>query len=71
MTNWTNSGHLSELALELWVANEAEAHDLPAIESHLASCPACRAKAAEWRGLLPNEWRLRGCSCGWPIERRA
>lgn len=57
---WTTSGHLSELALELWAANEAEAHDLPAIDSHLAACPACRANAAEWRGFLLTIASLRG-----------
>ncbi|MGD8866181.1 MAG: hypothetical protein PVI01_01090 [Gemmatimonadales bacterium] len=70
MTNWTNSGHLSELALELWVANEAEAHDLPAIESHLASCPACRAKAAEWRGFLLTLASLRGVEPSRGFEQR-
>lgn len=60
MKNWTTNGHLSELALELWAVNEAEAHELPAIESHLATCPACRAKGAEWRGFLLTLASLRG-----------
>jgi anti-sigma factor RsiW len=60
MKNWTTNGHLSELALELWATNEAEAHDLPAMDSHLANCPACRAKAAEWRGFLLTLASLRG-----------
>jgi anti-sigma factor RsiW len=51
MTNWTK-GHLSELALETWAAREADPHDLEELESHIQACPACRAKATEWRGLF-------------------
>jgi predicted anti-sigma-YlaC factor YlaD len=60
MKTWTSKGHLSELALELWAAHEAEAHDLQAIESHLQACPACRAQAAEWRGFFLTLASLRG-----------
>lgn len=60
MKTWTSKGHLSELALELWAANEAEAHDLQAIDSHLRACPACRAQAAEWRGFFLTLASLRG-----------
>ena len=60
MKTWTSNGHLSELALELWAANEAKAHDLQAIDSHLQACPACRAQAAEWRGFLLTLASLRG-----------
>ena len=60
MTTWTSRGHLSELALELWAANEAEAHDLQAIDSHLQACPVCRAQAAEWRGFFLTLASLRG-----------
>jgi len=60
MKTWTSKGHLSELALELWAAHEAEAHDLQAIDSHLQACPACRAQAAEWRGFLLTLASLRG-----------
>jgi anti-sigma factor RsiW len=52
MKNWTSKGHLSELALEMWAAREAEAHELQAMDSHVQGCPACRAQAAEWRGLF-------------------
>jgi hypothetical protein len=52
MNEWTTEGHLSELALEMWAADEAEAHETGAIQSHLEACPACRAREAEWRGLF-------------------
>ena len=52
MKNWTDNGHPSELALEAWVASEAEAHELQTIGSHIQACPACRAQATEWRGLF-------------------
>lgn len=52
MKEWTTEGHLSELALEMWAAGEAETHEPGAIRSHLEACPACRAREAEWRGLF-------------------
>ncbi|MGD8699373.1 MAG: hypothetical protein PVJ43_08790 [Gemmatimonadales bacterium] len=60
MKTWTTKGHLSELALELWAANEAEAQDIQAIDSHLRACATCRAQAAEWRGFFLSLASLRG-----------
>jgi anti-sigma factor RsiW len=60
MKTWDSNGHLSELALEMWAAGEAEAHELQAIDSHLKACPACRTQGAEWRGFLLNLASLRG-----------
>jgi anti-sigma factor RsiW len=52
MKNWTTEGHLSDLALEMWAAGEAETHTTGAIQSHLETCEACRAREAEWQGLF-------------------
>lgn len=52
MSNWTSEGHLSELALELWAADEAEAQELQAMDGHVQACPACQAREAEWRRLF-------------------
>lgn len=60
MKIWTSEGHLSELALEMWAAAEAEAHELRAIDGHLQACARCRAQAAEWRGLFLALSALRG-----------
>ncbi len=60
MKNWTNTGHLSKMALEARAAGEAEAHDLQAMDSHIQACSDCRAEAAEWRGLFLALSSLRG-----------
>ncbi|UCF19248.1 MAG: hypothetical protein JSU87_15175 [Gemmatimonadota bacterium] len=60
MKNWTSEGHLTELALELWAAREAEDHELQAFESHIQQCRACKAQTAEWRGLMLALASLRG-----------
>ncbi|NIR45239.1 MAG: hypothetical protein GWN99_12715 [Gemmatimonadetes bacterium] len=52
MKEWTTEGHLSELALEMWAADEAETHETGAIRSHLEACQACRARETEWRRLF-------------------
>ena len=52
MSNWISEGHLSELALELWAAGEAEAQELQALDSHVRACAACQARQAEWRRLF-------------------
>ena len=52
MKNSTNTGHLSEMALEAWAAGEAEAHELQAMDNHVQACSDCRAEATEWQGLF-------------------
>jgi hypothetical protein len=52
MKNWTKTGHLTEMALEAWVAGEAEAHELQTMDSHIQACSDCRAQASEWQGLF-------------------
>lgn len=52
MKNWTPEGHLTDVALELRAAGEAEAPELRLSDSHLAACPACRAGAADWSRLI-------------------
>ncbi len=60
MTNWTSEGHLTELALELWAAREAEDRELQAYDSHIQRCQACRAQTVEWRGVMLALASLRG-----------
>lgn len=52
MKIWRSDGHLTELALELWAAAEAEPQRLHAMHDHLETCDACRARGAEWHRLF-------------------
>jgi anti-sigma factor RsiW len=52
MTYWTTEGHLSELALDLWVTGEDEPREHGVIETHLRDCPECRAREVGWQTLL-------------------
>lgn len=52
MTTRFSEGHLTDTAMELRAAGEAEARELQAIDSHLQVCPECQARQAEWRELF-------------------
>lgn len=52
MKIWFSEGHLTDTALELRAAGEAETRELQAIDSHLQTCPECQARQAEWREIF-------------------
>jgi predicted anti-sigma-YlaC factor YlaD len=52
MHYWNEQEHLTDLALELRAADELEAARRPGVDEHLRRCPACRARAGEWDGLV-------------------
>lgn len=62
MKIWDSKRHLTELALELRAANEAAEQERTAIDAHLDSCPVCKRREAQWRGLFLALASLRSVS---------
>ena len=52
MRYWNEQEHLTDLALELRAADELDAARRSGVDEHLRRCPACRARAGEWDGLI-------------------
>lgn len=44
--------HVDEPTLHAYLDDELDAAARAAVEQHVAGCPACRARLAQWRGLF-------------------